>query len=329
MLTTIIMLNGVNVTIKLEGENYLKGSAPGLGFAGATPNVDGETEGSTLTIEGEGSLNARGGGFSAAIGSGYTGYHAAAGDANNIIINSGNITATGGGNHSAGIGGGNGKNANNIIINGGNINITPGSFAPGIRASGTIINGGEININSNSWTLGISGTTHITGGKINITASGNTTNGYRYTALGNGGNIVAIEGGTISCRANANAGIFNGSEGVVITGGNILSEGLGDIGKLDSENNFVQGYATNEDGNNVYLTKLQLQGVAENKKVTSFATSDNITYGIEDMYTLEGGMLYVYLPAGTRTVNVTVDGVTYSRQVITDAQNSQGIQLLQ
>ena len=56
------LLNGVNVTIKLEGNNVLQGgeSAAAIGFAKATPNVDGETEGSTLVIEGNGSLIAQG-----------------------------------------------------------------------------------------------------------------------------------------------------------------------------------------------------------------------------------------------------------------------------
>lgn len=78
------------VNITLEGNNYLYGSgnAAGLGFANATPNIDGVTNGSTLTIQGEGSLEAKGAFYAAGIGSGYSGYDSAGGQASNIIINS-------------------------------------------------------------------------------------------------------------------------------------------------------------------------------------------------------------------------------------------------
>ena len=35
------------------------------------------------------------------------------------------------------------------------------------------------------------------------------------------------------------------------------------------------------------------------------------------MYTLDEGMLYLYLPLGTRTINVEVDGKTYTGTVET------------
>lgn len=112
---------GVYVNLKLEENNYLCGySAPGLGFGRATPNVNGVTNGSTLIIEGEGRLEAIGTGIASGIGSGYTGWDSAAGDANNIIINSGNIVATAGTNACA-IGSSLRQNVNNLIINGGNI----------------------------------------------------------------------------------------------------------------------------------------------------------------------------------------------------------------
>ena len=186
-------------------------------------------------------------------------------------------------------------------------------------------------INASSWTYGIggvalSGTTHITGGKLVIASCAGA---YKATAMAYKGSRVIIEGGTVSCSATANAGIYDASEGVIITGGNILSQGLGDIGILDGDNNYVQGVATNESGTNVYLTSIQLPSVAKDRIITSFVTSDNLTYGIDDMYTLDNGMIYVYLPAGTRTVYVTVDGTTYSGEVTTDSTNSQGVQSLQ
>ena len=70
--------------------------------------------------------------------------------------------------------------------------------------------------------------------------------------------------------------------------------------------------------NNLYETPIKLQDVGENKKITNLTTSDNIEYGIKDMYTLENGMLYLYLPTGTRTITIkTEDGKTYSGAVQT------------
>ena len=69
--------------------------------------------------------------------------------------------------------------------------------------------------------------------------------------------------------------------------------------------------------NNLYETQIKLQNVGEDKKVTKLTTSDNIEYGIKDMYTLENGMLYLYLPTGTRTITIEVDGKTYSGAVQT------------
>lgn len=138
---------GVNVNIFLEGNNYLVTSAshnPGLGFGGATPNINGVTNGSTLTINGNGSLYAQGGAWRPGIGSSW-----GAGNASNIIINSGNIVAKPGTNACA-IGGGWGGDVSNIVINGGNITANP-SNRYGIGAlngslDNLIINGGNITI---------------------------------------------------------------------------------------------------------------------------------------------------------------------------------------
>ena len=111
---------GTNVKITLEGSNTLKGSGAALAFSTALPNIDGEKQGSTLIIEGSGTLNATGGGFSAAIGSGYGYRRSGNGDVSNIIINGGTIIANGG-MHGSGIGASRYKSTNNIVINGGTI----------------------------------------------------------------------------------------------------------------------------------------------------------------------------------------------------------------
>ena len=105
-----------------------------------------------LTIEGNGSLIANGDGNNAGIG---------AMEVGTLIINSGNITATGGDGGSAGIGGSKTNYQGNtdggvITINGGTINVTGSAFTPAIGGSlggvcGTItINGGKVTANGGS-----------------------------------------------------------------------------------------------------------------------------------------------------------------------------------
>lgn len=105
-----------------------------------------------LTIEGNGNLTATGDGNNAGIG---------ALEVGTLIINSGNITATGGDGGSAGIGGSKTNYQGNtdggvITINGGTINVTGSAFTPAIGGSlggvcGTItINGGKVTANGGS-----------------------------------------------------------------------------------------------------------------------------------------------------------------------------------
>ena len=316
---------GCYVNIILEGNNNLKGgNGPGLGWVGATPNISGTTNGSTLTIDGDGYLEVYGGNmqWTSAIGNCYSGGDAS-GDTNNIIINGGNIYAKGSTNGS-GIGGALYKKTNNIVINGGNIeaigtNVSAGIGAAGGFADNITINGGKI-IAKASLGPGIgggtnSGTFKVTGGKIY--AEGCNSKGFSGAAIANGMQNVIIEGGTIITKSQQHEGIFkNETNNVRITGGNLQLGGIGDIGTLDGDKNFVQGIST--DGtNNLYKTQIKLDGLEKDKQVTRLTTSDNINYGTKDMYTLEDGMLYLYLPLGTRTINVEVDGNTYSGTVET------------
>ena len=332
------------VNITLEGKNYLYGSgdAPGLGFTNGTPNVDGITNGSTLTIQGEGSLEARGGKFAAGIGSGYSGSEVSGGQVSNIIINSGNIKAIGG-NHGAGIGSALNGKVNNIIINGGNIEVYGDSFGSGIGATGTvdniIINGGNIKANGGYWGTGIgsrsksvSGAIKITGGNINVDVYASPTiyHEYEFAVIGQGCESVKIEGGTIRTYSNVHAGLFGGAN-VEITGGNLLLNGLGDIGTLDENNNFVKSTATNGESD-IYLTKIKLTNAKGNEKITELKTSDNVAYGIKDMYVAvddenttdidETGMVYLYLPKGSRTITIEVDGKSYNGVVETTEEGN-------
>ena len=317
----------VNITI--DGNNFLQGgnNAPGLGFANAMPNINGVTNGSTLTIQGNGSIEAIGGGFSAGIGSGYTGAHASVGQVSNIIINSGNINASG----HIGIGGARYANVNNKIINGGNIEAKSTGLPSGIGSTSgngdnIIINGGNIIAIGGGYGSSINsenGKTQINGGNIICSI---TTDAFASRAvLGGSCRELVINGGTIKViptNRNSNYAKYAGiscAEGgnIKIIGGNILGKGQDyDISTYSGSS--LVPYTPTDGTNNLYETPIKLDGVAEGKKITKLTTSDNIEYGIKDMYTLENGMLYLYLPTGTRTITITTeDGKTYSETVET------------
>ena len=112
-----------NATIILEGTNKVKafeGDWPGISAATNSSNND-----YTLTIKGDGSLEAIGQMGGAGIG-GCNG-----GNCGNIVIESGSITATGG-NTAAGIGSGYNNSCGNILISGGTVKATGGNKAAGI-----------------------------------------------------------------------------------------------------------------------------------------------------------------------------------------------------
>jgi hypothetical protein len=118
-----------NATIILEGTNKVKA------FEGDFPGISAATNGSandyTLTIKGDGSLEAIGQMCGAGIGgcNGGNGEHW--GNCGNIVIESGSITATGG-NNAAGIGSGFRSSCGNILISGGTVKATGGNNAAGI-----------------------------------------------------------------------------------------------------------------------------------------------------------------------------------------------------
>lgn len=325
---------GCFVNIILEGENYLIGGSdgPGLGFSKAKPNVDGERNGSTLTIDGNGSLYAKAGPWASGIGSGYTGWEASSGNVSNIIINGGNIEAVATIN-GAGIGSALHASVNNIIINGGNI-IARGGNGSGIgvrnkSADNIIINGGNIEAYGSDYGSGIgggeSGSLKITGGNIY-----STTKSSNYSAIGNKCNSVKIEGGTIRANSNRNVGIYGKDGSVEITGGNILLNAKGDIGTIEG-NSFIKDEPKSGD-NKLYLSRIKLSDVEGNIKIESLVISGDISYGTNDVYTLEDdektididetGMLYLYLPKGKRRIDIKVKGKEFSGEIETNEENS-------
>ena len=120
--------------------------------------------GTTLRIEGEGTLNANGGLWGAGIGgSGYynSSFSIVAGLAGTIIINSGTVNAKGGvggadGGSGAGIGGGRNGNGGNITLNGGTITAIGGDNASGNDAGAGIGSGGAQTGSTTGATMSIS-----------------------------------------------------------------------------------------------------------------------------------------------------------------------------
>lgn len=123
-----------NATLILEGTNKVKG------FHEYYPGIH-VTEGSTLTIRGDGSLTASSNGWGAGIGSGRHGFENSSPSSGffvpcgNINIQGGTITATGG-TAAAGIGAASRSSCGNITISGGTITATGGEYAAGIGSGG-------------------------------------------------------------------------------------------------------------------------------------------------------------------------------------------------
>ena len=218
-----------DATITLEGTNTVKG------FHGFYPGIY-VPEDKTLTIEGEGSLNASSNGRSTGIGGGF---YKHCGD---IVINGGNITATGGsGGYNAGIGGGEGDDetvirCGKITINGGTVTATGGNGAAGIGcgyygASNDItITGGTVTATGGDSAAGIGSGEGGSCGAITINGGTVEATGGDYAAgigSGDGGSCgaITISGGTVTATggewaAGIGGGNYNGASGTItITSG--------------------------------------------------------------------------------------------------------------
>ncbi len=118
-----------NATIILEGTNTVKG------FYVDYPGVQAGPTGSTLTIQGSGSLTASpfdgvsDNSYAAGIGCAY------GIDCGNIVIEGGTIIATGGSGYGAGIGSTGSSTCGNIEINGGEVTAEGGQYSAGIGSS--------------------------------------------------------------------------------------------------------------------------------------------------------------------------------------------------
>lgn len=203
---------GQNNRLFASGRNTLRGDSryPAISVAKC----------GALTIDGgtNSSIAAHGTDNSAGIGGGYS----STDTCGTIIIDGGNIIATG--SWGAGIGAGSYSFCEKIIINGGNITATSGSGA-GIGAGyysgcgAVIINGGRIRATANSFGAGIGG--------------GNRANANCESIEINGGDIVAIA----NWGAGVGAGYYSCCGAVDINNGKINVVGtLGAAGIGRGEN---------------------------------------------------------------------------------------------
>ena len=204
-------------------------------------------KGASITIGGSGSVTATGGHDGAGIGGGEYG------DGGTVTINSGSVTANGGGYPygGAGIGGGRSGDGGTVTINNGTVTATGGERGAGI-GGGDCGDGGTVTINNGTVTAtggesgaGIGGGRLGDGGTITINGGTVTATSSRYGAgiggglLGDGG-TVTINGGTVTATGGSDgtgiggsgAGIGGGCQStggtVTVNGGTVIAAGYSD-----------------------------------------------------------------------------------------------------
>ncbi|MBQ6086498.1 MAG: hypothetical protein IJK96_00390 [Bacteroidales bacterium] len=225
-----------DATLVIEGENHVKGAYNECSGINIPANF-------TLTIEGTGKLTAESNGYGAGIGAGY--YWGRAG---NIIINSGEIVAIGGGD-CAGIGAGCEASCGDITINGGTVTATGGREAPGI-GSGYHTSCGNITITN--------GTIEAIGGN----SAAGIGAGYEYSSCG----IIEIKGGEVTSTggkqgAGIGSGYYSSSCGnIIISNGTVKAIGGEDGAGIGTGSTWYHGYQSscgdiNISGGTVEATK--------------------------------------------------------------------------
>lgn len=238
-----------NCTIILDGDNIAKGHC----WTSAGIYVP---QGSTLTIDGKGSLVVSAGGWSAGIGG-----EGESSKSGNVVILDGTIKATGK-HSSAGIGGSNDGQNGSITIKGGFVTAIGNGGAAGIGGGyssgsgensvititgGTVIaEGGENAPAIGGGLYSVNNVIKIGGG--NITAKG----GYAsagigcskvtdYNGFGTMCATVEISGGTVVAEAGTSAGaaIGGGRGAVLISGGDVTATGTYEVPGICSEDSVV------------------------------------------------------------------------------------------
>ncbi|XOQ48505.1 MAG: hypothetical protein ACFWUM_06250 [Eubacteriales bacterium] len=235
---------GATVYLTLENENRLIGGMNYAGLEVQAGTADKSDASLIITDKSSGSLEAKGGDYSAGIG-GNLGRRN--GD---ITISGGTVTANGV--YGAGIGSGFYGFGGEITISGGTVTAT-GVYGAGI-GGGAAGSGGEITISGGTVTAtgiaggaGIGGGDHGNGGTIEISGGTVTANSDYYgipdcgAGIGGGNNgdggTITISGGTVTANSDYGAGIGGGNNGdggrITISGGTVTTTsdygaGIGD-----------------------------------------------------------------------------------------------------
>lgn len=294
--SALTMDQGCSVNLTLEGSNSVNS---GGGDAGIRVE-----SGQKLSIYGDGSLSSRGG-RGAGIGGNQNG------TCGTIEIYGGTVTARSG-DGGAGIGSGYDGSGGSILIAGGTVVATGGYNGAGI--------GGGYNATG--------ATIKITGG--DVTAAGGHGSagigcGRNYTFNTETGDTVEISGGIVrATNTDFSAGTLGSSYGgkcksVKITGGTFLKPDDGTVRILASDSVLFCGGSIRAQSNAIVPTasngsaevhRVAVTGLVANAKqeITWFNRSDG-PYGLDDIYSDEYGVIYLWLPAATYYFKV--GGMTY------------------
>ena len=326
-------------TLTISGEGSLM-AAGGYNAAGV-----GSSDGKPVKniVISSGIITATGGVYGAGIGGGDRG------TASNITISGGTITATGG-MYGAGIGGGDRGTASNITISGGTITATGGNNGAGIGGGGYAGMGIGITISGGTVTAtsiaagdyevtgaGIGGGARGTGSNITITggtvtATSIATGEYGCAGAGIGGGYagmgigITISGGTVTALSTADNASYEGygigsgwganDSTPTVTGGNIKVNKLCGIQGKDGDEPY-EVYPARADllllaGKNAAVGNPVLQ--TYNKKTGETKT---LSYNLKDVYTMEDGYLYMYLPVDTEdtVTRLVFDNAVYEATV--------------
>lgn len=217
--TGILIQNNADVTLTLSGSSSIN-SAKNAGIT--------IESGSSLTIEGNGAVDVKGGTFNTTMR--YAGINAGSGAA--LTINSGTVTALGGYN-AAGIGGNNNQDGGNITINGGTVTANGQFAAAGIGggyngSGGNIeITGGSVTANGGMGGAGIGGGQNGSGGNVIVTGGQVTAKGGTSSDAGIGHGTSGT-GGSFTTTSDSWA-VINVSNGNSTSGLNILISDTSDI----------------------------------------------------------------------------------------------------
>ncbi len=242
-----------NIVLAKDSENKVKG------FYSSNPGIH-VPEGKTLTISGEGKLDASSSGYGAGIGGGDNI------SSGNIVIEGGVINAMGGeGASGIGTGSNNGTlTMGTITINGGTVIATGGEGASGIGAG---FNWDELTI----------GAITINGGTVNATGgecAAGIGAGFNWAELTTG--AITINGGTVNATGGEYAsGIGTGyNDGILTMGAITITNGVTKVIATkgsDALHSVGIGYNTDVNGSQTTITSITIGGETidqENNPIT-------------------------------------------------------------